>query len=476
MTFNSMPSDSEALPVAIASNPASSSDIEFFSQFSAQSSPRSSVQRRLRLWFGLGVCGLLVVGGATIARQRFVSPAEAGGVAAAQAEMLPVETIVVEPVSKYEVQRTYTGEIAAQRSSDLGFERSGQLVAVLVREGDRVSQGQPLARLDISNLQTQRRQLEAEKARAIAQLAELQAGPRAEDIAAAEAAVRDAEQQLRLQAAQYARRKMLYEEGAISAEELDEFGFGQNSLQARLDQAKSNLTELQNGTRQEQIAAQIALVQQLDAAVADVEVTIDKSTIRAPFDGIVATQAIDEGTVVGAGQSVIEVVEASNPEVRIGIPTDTVSTLAVGDSELVTVGQQTYPAQVAAILPEVDLETRTQTVVLQLAGISAVEAAPGQTARVEVVEAIPSEGFWLPTSALTQGIRGLWNCYVVTQPTGNETNSDTYSDTYIVEQQAVEILHETGDQVLVRGTLRPGDLVVASGTHRLVPGQLVEPL
>ena len=424
-----------------------------------------------RFWIGFCACSLLLIPGLAIARLRFSGAAQ--GETADQTErteLLPVETLTLNPVTSYEIARAYTGDIAAQRASDLGFERSGQLVEVLVREGQRVAANQPLAQLDTQNLQAQRLQLEAEIARASALLTELKTGPRVEDIVAAQAAVRYLEQQLLLQQAQYSRREYLFEEGAISAEELDEFSFGQNALEARLDRERSNLVELQNGTRHEQIAAQVALVQQLEASLADLDVTIGKSTLRAPFDGIIAAQSVDEGTVVGAGQSVIELVEAVNLEARIGIPAATATQLQMGDSEEVRLGGQVYPATIAAILPTVDFETRTQTVVFQLEQVTPAQVAPGQTARVELVETVPTDGFWLPTDALTQGIRGLWNCYVVTQPEAGDHN------TYVVQQKAVEILHQTGDRVLVRGTLQPGDRVVASGTHRLVSGQQVNPL
>ncbi|MEM9151749.1 MAG: biotin/lipoyl-binding protein, partial [Cyanobacteria bacterium P01_F01_bin.3] len=229
-------------------------------------------------------------------RLRFSDAAQ--GVTADQTEqtaLLPVETLILNPVNSYEIARAYTGDIAAQRASDLGFERSGQLVEVLVREGQAVAANQPLAQLDTQNLQAQRLRTGAEIAQASALLNELESGPRVENIDAAQAAVRDLEQQLLLQQAQYSRREYLFEEGAISAEELDEFSFGQGTLQARLDRERSNLVELQNGTRHEQIAAQVALVQQLEASLADLDVTIGKSTLRAPFDGIISAQSIDEG-------------------------------------------------------------------------------------------------------------------------------------------------------------------------------------
>lgn len=63
---------------------------------------------------------------------------------------------------------------------------------------------------------------------------ELQAGARSEEIAAAAAAVRDLEEQLRLQQVQRTRRASLYTQGAISREELDEFSFGEGALQSQV--------------------------------------------------------------------------------------------------------------------------------------------------------------------------------------------------------------------------------------------------
>lgn len=415
----------------------------------------------------LGTMGLFFIGVPRF-QEHIASSADTPTVQAER--ILPVETLTVTPVDSYSVSRTYTGEIASLRASALGFERSGQLVEVLVDEGDVVRAGAPLARLDIRNLQTQRQQLVAEKARANAQLTELQVGARSEDIAAAAAAVRDLEEQLRLQQVQKLRRESLYTQGAISREELDEFSFGEGSLQARLDQSRSQLAELQNGTRPEQITAQQALVQQLDAGIADLDVTISKSTLRAPFAGVISTKQVDEGTVVGAGQSVMRLLENDTPEARVGMPISAIDTLSVGDEKTIYLENRPYSATVSSILPEIDAQTRTQTVVLALESAAASQANSGQTVRLNLQETISTEGQWLPTEALTQGIRGLWTCYVlVPDNTGQE-------ERYTVQPQSVEILYQEGERALVRGTLKPDDVVVASGPHRLVPGQLVSPI
>ncbi|MBE7385901.1 MAG: efflux RND transporter periplasmic adaptor subunit [Leptolyngbya sp. SIO1E4] len=419
-----------------------------------------------RWLIGCGLAaGLLLVSIPVVRTQLASSTAETAETAA---NASTVETLTVESVSSYEVARTYTGEIAALRASDLGFERGGELVSVLVEEGDRVSAGQPLAQLDIQNLQTRRQQLAAQKLEAEARLLELERGARQEDIAAARAEVRDIESQLELQEIQRSRREFLYERGAISREQLDEFVFGAETLEARLDRAQSNLNELLNGTRPEQILAQQAVVQQLAASVADVDVDISKSTLKAPFDGIVSARQVDEGAVVGAGQSVVRLVENEAPEARIGLPENVASRLQVGESVTVNLDTERYSATVKSLLPEVDAETRTQVVVFQIEAAAIATVNPGQTVRIEMIETIPTAGIWLPTSALTQDIRGLWSAYVLT-PTDAE-------GTYEVQPQSVEILHQESERALVRGTLQPGDRVVADGVHRLVPGQQVNPI
>ncbi|MGB3790461.1 MAG: efflux RND transporter periplasmic adaptor subunit [Phormidesmis sp.] len=431
-----------------------------------------------RWLIGLGLLGVLLVALPVI-----------NGLSAKTAETervgtksdLLVETIEATPVDSYEVSRSFTGEVAALRASELGFERSGQMVSLLVPEGSQVQAGAPLAQLDVQNLRTQRMQIEAEKARAIAQLTELEVGARSEDIAVARAAVQDLEQQIGLQRTQLARREFLYEQGAIAQEALDEFSFGEGSLQAKLDQARSQLQELQNGTRPEQISAQTAVIQQLNARLADIDVTIAKSTLNAPFSGRVAEHEIDIGTVVGAGQSVVRLVESGVPEARIGVPAEEANKLRLGEEKTVEINGEKYTGTIASILPEVDSQTRTQTVVLELEPRAATRVNPGQTVRLNLTERITQAGIWLPAEALTEGIRGLWTAYVVVpvevsaeSPTESEESENiTEAARYVVRPQTVEVLYQEGDRVLVTGTIQSGDTVVASGAHRLVPEQQV---
>ena len=388
------------------------------------------------------------------------------------APAMTVATMRLEPEPSYAMTRTYTGAVASLRTSELGFEQGGTLVWVGVDRGDRVSQGTPIARLDTRNLEAERSQLVAQKDQALAVLAELQQGARQEDIDAAQSTVRDLENQLELQRIRQTRREYLADEGAISREQLDEVAFGADALEDRLEVARSQLQELQTGTRPERIAAQTAAVDQLTARIRNIEITIEKSTILAPFDGVIGERQQDEGTVVSPGQAVVRLVESAQPEVEIGIPPKHLASLTPGRSQSVEIEGISYAATIQSILPELDPATRTRTVVMQLNstpnGLSQGAIAPGQIARLQLNESVAETGYWLPTTALVQGEKGLWNSYAAVP---FEDNSAGYQ----VERRLVEVLHTEGDRVFVRGTLNPDDLIITNGTQKLVPGQSIQP-
>ena len=424
--------------------------------------PVNAVKRQSKRRRWLGWLPLLLLPVAGIAAYAMLRPTSE---LVPEISVLPVETIAVESVSSYRVQRSYTGEIVARRRSDLGFERAGTVVQILVDEGDRVSAGTPLARLDTRGLRAQRQELLAQKSEAQAKLQELRAGPRSQVIDAARSEVADLDQQLELARLQAERRQSLYEEGAISREALDRETFNQGALKNRRQAAQSRLDELLAGTRSEQVTAQRARVQQLNASIVRLDVDLSKSTLYAPFAGKVSDRVLDEGTVASNGTPVLSLIEQGALEARIGIPSDQAAQLTLGSRQTLQVGGQRYAAQLTALLPEVDEASRTVTAVLQLNG----EGAPlraGQTARLLMEESQETEGFWLPSTALVPSDRGLWSAYVLGEP-GEQ------SDTYNVARRDVEVLHTAGDRVLVRGTLQPDDLAIANGTHRIVADQLV---
>jgi len=379
---------------------------------------------------------------------------------------LVVETVVVERVHSFQSAREYTGTVVARRTSGLGFELSGKLNAILVEEGAEVSAGAPLAELDTEHLETRRRQVAAQRAEAAAKLDEMITGPREEDIAAARARVAGLEADVELLRRQTDRQQRLLDRNATSLDAFEEFSFQLQARQAQLDEACHDLEELLNGTRREQITAQQATVEALDAAVADIDVDLRKSTLRAPFAGTVARRSVDEGVVVEAGQEIVRLVEDAELEVWAGLPVAAAMDLVEGMEQRVKIGGRTYSATVAGRFPEVDRATRTRTVILRLERSAAAEVVQGEVVRLHLTETLEATGYWLPATALSKGQRGLWAAYVA-------MDVPKSVDARRIERRDVEILHTEGDRVLVRGALEDGEFVVAGGTHRVAPGQLV---
>ncbi len=104
---------------------------------------------------------------------------------------------------------------------------------------------------------------------------------------------------------------------------------------------------------------------------------------------------------------------------------------------------------------------------------AAREVRAGQVARLKLSENIADSGYWLPTTALVRGIRGLWSCYVLGKPENVANDPQT---AFRVERREIEVLQTESERVFVRGTLQKNDRVIVNGNHRLVTGQLVRPV
>lgn len=383
---------------------------------------------------------------------------------------LPVSSLEVHEEDSYTVKRFYSGRVSPRRSSELGFPVGGHVVEVTALEGNRVHAGQELASLSTAKLEARGKELDARKAQAAAQLDEMVSGPRLEAIRAARAQVNDFTEQLSLLRIKRNRTARLLEQDAVAQDAFDEAVSGQKQLEARLDAARNQLDELVSGTRDERIRGQQSLIDQLDANLELLSIEIAESTIRAPYAGTISRRYVDEGTIVSAGQPVLRIVEDGFPEARIGVPVERADGIAVGTSFPLQLGGKNLWAKVRAVLPEVEPLTRTVQVILTIEHES-FSIVAGDTIQMAMNQEVTERGIWIPMTALTQGVRGLWAVYALIQTDRNYGGEPTYR----VEQRPIEILHGDNEGVFVTGTLKDGDWIIASGAHRVVVGQIVRP-
>lgn len=419
-----------------------------------------------RAWLAVGA--VLLLGLITVGRANMTAAAPGPAGLLAGPRPLPVVVAAAGAVDSYEVLRSYSGELRARRSADLGWESSGRVASFLVDEGDRVLAGELLATLESDRLSAELDGLRAQREGALAQLEELENGPRPQTIAVARARLTSLENQLELARQQHERRTQLVAGEFVTADELDATRTRIDTLGADTEAARQTLDELEEGARHEDIVQQAAVVVNLDATIARLEVDLADRSLRAPFDAIVSRRSLDEGAVVDPGRTALSVFEADALEARIGVPIERALELEVGAEVELELRGELVTARVRALVPELDGPTRTTDVVVELGPEDSRVHMPGEIARLVLPERIEESGTWVPTAALVRGARGLWAAYALV-PDEREPGVD------VIERRDLQVLHTTGERSLVRGTIQNGDRLVVEGVHRVVPGQRVVP-
>jgi RND family efflux transporter MFP subunit len=325
---------------------------------------------------------------------------------------------------------------------------------MLVDHGEDVRAGDPIAEQDTSPLGLQKDELETARAKASSELGKLIANSQLRSMESVRIEVGDLQTEL----------NQIKEE--IKAQENPNPG-----AQVRLDKAQQRLDILDAVSGDPQVTAQQAVIAELDSQLAALEVQLAQGTLLAPFDGTVAQRFVNEGTMVSPGVAIVRLVETNSPQAWISIPSDAAQDAREGESHVIHVDGKKLGATVSAKLPELDRTTRTRTIIFSLDNIDAdtnsMRTLPGAVARIELGREVESPGFWLPITSLTRGSRGLWSVYAVARMGDGKR---------IVSRRSVEVIHTEGERARVRGTLDDGDLVISDGTHRVVPGQRVEPI
>jgi membrane fusion protein YbhG len=257
--------------------------------------------------------------------------------------LLPVVAVIVVAVALYFILRTRGSADALDASgtveatdAQLGFQVPGRIDTILVDEGDRVKDGQLLARLDQTELMAQRQQAAAQLAGARARLTELERGSRTQDVQQGRDALAAANQRLADAQRDLDRTRRLFDGGAVSREALDKSQLAYDVAQSQHDQAAQALQLLEIGPRPETIDAQRAAVAQATAAVQQVDAMLANSVILAPFDGVVTVKDREIGETISPGAPVLTVTNMNDRWVRIYIPETQVGAVHLGEPATIT--------------------------------------------------------------------------------------------------------------------------------------------
>ncbi len=244
----------------------------------------------------------------------------------------------------------------------------GRLAEVLVDEGDKVTKGQLLARMDTRTLEAQRRQAEAEVIRA------------RENLSAAQANVQLRQSEQLLAHQELKRSQELFKRGFASGQIIDQ-------QQSRFDTGNAAVA-----AARAQVSAVGAAIGAAQAEVAQLTSEIDDSSLRAPIDGVIQLRMAEPGEVLGAGGRVLLLIDPNDQYMNLYLAASVAGRLAVGDEARILLDalpRQPLPAKISFVAAKSqftpkEVETRDERqklvfrVKLRLTQPSAVpQAKPG---------------------------------------------------------------------------------------------------
>ncbi len=305
--------------------------------------------------------------------------------------------------------RTLVGTVRPRIESDLGFRVSGKVAERMVQTGDRVRLGQPLARLDETDLRLQFEQSEAELRAARASLAQNEAEER--------------------------RQVTLRENGW--------------STQTTLDRQKASAEEARGRVARAERALSLA------------ENALGYATLVADADGVVTATLTEPGQVITAGQGAIRLARLDTREAVVSIPETLVdrARTAKATVSLWSEPDKTYPAVLRELSPSADTATRTYLARFTIeADVRSMDI--GMTATVTLTDPSSERVARLPLSALFNQGTGP-SVFVVDPATGALT------------LKPVDVVSYQARDVLIRGGVADAELVVTLGVQKLDVAQRV---
>jgi HlyD family secretion protein len=222
------------------------------------------------------------------------------------------------------------GEVDATRF-DMAARVDGRVAQIPVDRGQNVAAGAVLVKIDNPETLAQKNQAITADLVAEAQLAHINAGTRAEEIAARKAALERAQAAVVLAQKTYDRISKLTGLGHASVADLDKATDSLDESQRGADQAKSAYDQAVNGYTKEEREIAEATVKKAIADTKQVQSIIDQMVVYAPVASQVYQRNVEPGEYVSPGVPLITLIDLNDMWVHFDLREDLVKTLKVGD-------------------------------------------------------------------------------------------------------------------------------------------------
>jgi RND family efflux transporter MFP subunit len=385
-------------------------------------------------------------------------------------EPRPVKTIVVARGADTYL-RTFPGRVEATKSAELSFQVPGVVAALPVKEGQSVAKGQVIARLRQDEFKARRDAARGQLDQARAALAALQIGERSEEQLRREAQLRAAEAKLANAKTEFERYARLLPSGSVSRAEYE---LAETAYRVAQEEHKAavQLAEKATGGRKEDIEAQEAQVRTLEARLAEAEIQVADTILRAPYSGVIGRRLIEEGQLVGPNKPAVQFQNAGEIDIVADIPEAAMgvgfrpANVAQIFAEFTNTPGQRFPVRVREVAQVADPVTQTFPVRFTMKAPRHPAVLPGMTATVDVTyrqAGTTANRIRVPVPA------------VYSQDTGRQVVWIVGSDE-TVRCREVRLGSATDGQVEILNGLRPGDRIAVAGAPFLREGMKVRDL
>ncbi|HEY7333856.1 MAG TPA: efflux RND transporter periplasmic adaptor subunit [Bryobacteraceae bacterium] len=382
----------------------------------------------------------------------------------------PVKTMIVAAEDTLDT-RIFPGKVDAAKQAELAFQVPGVLISLPVKEGQSIAKGEIIAQLRRDEFQARLQTAQGQFDQAEAALDALRLGERPEEQIRRETQERAAAAKLANAKTEFERYARLVQSSAVSR---SEYELAQTAYTVAQEEHQAAVQLLQKGTtaRKEDIDAQEAVVRGLGGRVADARLQLQDSTLRAPYDGVIAQRFVEEGQSVALNRPVVRFQSAGAIDVVIDVPEAAIAS-GIRSPNIVGMvaeingapGRQ-YPVRIKEIAQVADPVTQTFPVRFEMRPPSGVTILPGMTATVTISRRHPSPGgnrIFVPISAVSKRDTGEQVAWVL-GPDG------------VVRSRPVTMgAVRDADVEIVEG-LEPGDRIVVAGVTFLHDGMKVRDL
>jgi HlyD family secretion protein len=248
---------------------------------------------------------------------------------------------------------------------DIAAKIPGRIGEILVREGDFVTPGQVLARMNTDQLEAKRRQAQAELQRAVIGVATAKSlvVQREAERKAAVAVIAQREAELDAANRRLERSQQLVKTNTVSQQVLDDDRAHAQGSAAAVNAAKAQLAAADAAVNaaKAQIVDSEAAVDAARAAIETITADINDSTLTSPRDGRVQFRVAQPGEVLAAGGRVLNMVDLSDVYMTFFLPTAQAGRVAIGSDvrivldawpQAVIPAKATFVANVAQFTPK----------------------------------------------------------------------------------------------------------------------------